>query len=445
MDLDGKSSLSSLSVLSHDSSPHPSSLIFTKSHTDDSFRPLAGDTPVKWQASHKEFHFNSNSTPSKSSSTDAFEDPARKLMRKRRVARSNLSGAKPRLHSNLKASTTKLDLLDDHKLTSLPIPHPLEEPSHHKTPRNLTHEAQIRIHADNRRFSVDPKLVKQDCDGTDHEECHPPIVLVEDYIPDDSRRLKFARSKVSISDLKSKVSKSKSPNLPIKHRTKRTISATSSLTLTPHVRDGDSVVNMGMIEEDSFLLRADQRSAKSDKTAVADIEEFLGAVIKHNDDKDMYLQSLNVENKVKGCVICEKPLYEISSLIEGRPFREIVCSSCTVKYEETAKLLEDYEFDTSTDSANNSHDFSMESEGWAGEADEALPLDTKRHKTGQFSSNLISRLQTQLKQRGGPGPSNNNVVDSKTMIWFIEAKRKLRWRWGASGLFPQFLAGKRNV
>ncbi|CEP60035.1 uncharacterized protein LALA0_S01e01530g [Lachancea lanzarotensis] len=444
MDLDGKSSLSSLSVVSHDSSHHhPSAFFLSKSHADDSFRPLAGDTPVKWQASHREFQFNSNSTPSKTSNTDAFEDPARKLMRKRRVARSNLSGAKPRLLSNLKASTTKLDLLDDQKFTSLPIPHPIEGPSQNKAPRNLTHEAQIRVHAENRRFSVDPRLAKQG-DSTDEEECHPPIVLVEDYIPDDSRRLKFARSKVSISDLKSKVSKSNSSILPIKHRTKRTISTTSSLTLTPHIKDGNSIVNIGMIDEDPFSQMADQHSATSDKTAVTNIEKFLGTVIKHNDDKDMYLQSLNFKNKVKGCVICEKPLYEISSLIEGRSFQEIVCSSCTLKYEETAKLLEDYEFDTSTDSANNSRDFSMESEGWTGEAGEALLLDTKRHKTGQFSSHLIGRLQTQLKQRSDPG-HNDNVVDSKTMIWFIEAKRKLRWRWGVSGLFPQFLAGKRNV
>ncbi|SCV01923.1 LAME_0G19394g1_1 [Lachancea meyersii CBS 8951] len=444
MDLDGKSSFSSLSVVSQDAS-HPSSLFFAKGQSDASLGPLASDTPVKWQAAHREFQFNSNSTPSKPTASDPLEDPARKLLRKRRVARSTLSGATPRFRSNLQESTTKLDLLDDQKLTSLPIPPPVEECRNRKVPYNLTNEAQLRIHADNRRFSVDPRRAQQS-DSDDSNESRPPIVLVEDYIPDNSKRLKFAKSKVSISDLKAKVHESKLSKLPIKYRTNRLLSTTSSLTLTPHVKETDPFANMGMIEESSSLQGTDRHSARSDRTAVTDIEQILGAIMKRNDDNDRYLQSLDFEHKVKGCVICEKPLHEISSLIEGRHFREIVCSCCTLKYEETAKLLEDYEFDTSSDSINNSQDYSMGSEGSLREAQEALPMNFKRHNTGQFSSHLINRLQLQLQLQHKTGPhSDNKVVDSKTMIWFIEAKRKLRWRWGASGLLPQFLAGKRNI
>ncbi|SCU82908.1 LANO_0B07822g1_1 [Lachancea nothofagi CBS 11611] len=445
MDNDGKST-SSLSFLSQDN--YSPILFANKSHADTSYGPTTGETPVKWQTGHKEFHFNSNSTPSKPTTSkiaDAHEDPARKLLRKRRMVRNTLSGAKPRLRSNLHEFTTKLDLLDDQKLTSLPIPPPMEE-LHRKVPANPTNEVQIRIHADNRRFSVDPRHRNRDIDEDDDGCGHQPIVLVEDYIPEDPRRLKFAKNKVSISDLKSKVMKNKSSRLPIKLKMNRTLSTTSSLTLSPHIKDDDSFANMAMIDEDPVFSEIDHHSTKTDKTMVTDIEHLLGDVIKQNEEDDQYLQTLNLGHKIKGCVICEKPLYEISSLIEGRHFTEIVCSSCTFKYEETAKLLEDYEFDTSTDSINDSHNLSIKSDDLLEEPEQidVVSVAPQKLKTNQFSPHLINRLHLQLQQHAYTD-HNNTTVDSKTMIWFIEAKRKLRWKWRVNGLLPQFLAGKRNM
>ncbi|CAR23731.1 uncharacterized protein KLTH0E15818g [Lachancea thermotolerans CBS 6340] len=423
---------------------HSSLLLMNKSHSDASYGPVSGETPVRWQTGNREFHFNSNSTPSKG--TDApLEDPARKLLRKRRIVRNTLSGAKPRLRSKLSGSAAKLDLLDDQVLTSLPIPPPKEK--HYNATESHVNEVQMRIHKDNRRISIAPKRQHSEA-----ESAHP-IVLVEDYIPQDPSQLRFAKNRVSVSDLKSKISKSKISRLPIKLKDNRSASAASSLTLTPHINDDDSFANMGMISEDDECvenqnLAFDQHSTETGKTAVADIEHLLEGVLKPSfrGSKDEYLQAFNLEEKIKGCVICEKPLYEISTLLEGRHFREIVCSSCTLRYEETAKILEDYEFETSYDSIDSSRDCSINSEDLLEETEPAIPIANKRFKANTFSPHLINRLQLQIQNIPEKEKSRDeHTVDSKTMLWFIEAKRKLRWRWRVNGLIPQFLAGKRNI
>lgn len=257
---------------------------------------------MRWQTGNREFHFNSNSTPSKGTNAP-LEDPARKLLRKRRIVRNTLSGAKPRLRSKLSGSAAKLDLLDDQVLTSLPIPPPKEK--HYNATESHVNEVQMRIHKDNRRISIAPKRQHSGA-----ESAHP-IVLVEDYIPQDPSRLRFAKNRVSVSDLKSKISKSKVSRLPIKLKDNRSASAASSLTLTPHINDDDSFANMGMISEDDECvenqnLAFDQHSTETGKTAVADIEHLLEGVLKPSfrGSKDEYLQAFNLEEKIKGCVIC---------------------------------------------------------------------------------------------------------------------------------------------
>ena len=146
------------------------------------------------------------------------------------------------------------------------------------------------------------------------------MVLVEDYIPQSSSGLHFARSKVSVSDLKSKISKNKSSRLPIKLKSKRSASTASSLTLTPHINDEDSFGNMDLIDEnlESSGLDFDQHTTSTGATVSADVEQLLSDVIKPTVDsvKDQYLHSFKIEQRIKGCVICEKPLYEISTLLE---------------------------------------------------------------------------------------------------------------------------------
>ncbi|SCW00211.1 LAFE_0B11892g1_1 [Lachancea fermentati] len=431
---------SSMSLLSSDS--QASLISFNRSPAGVSCGAPTGETPMRWQACKAEFHFDSNSTPSKGSIAP-YENPTHKLMRKRRIMRNTLSGAKPRLRSTLSESTSKLDLLDDRNLTSFPIPPPVEiQEKHSKYPVN---EIKIRVHADNRRISFNPKSPSSVENSSEH-----PIVLVEDYISQDLPRHKSSKKMVSVSDLKTKICKRNDSKLPIKLRNYRKLSTTSSLTLTPHLCNDDSFANMGMIDESTEEENVERESATTGSTVVPALEHILEYVMKSNksEGQDEYLQASGIAQKIKQCVICEKSLYEISSLIEGKDYREIVCGSCTVKYEETAKLLEDYEFETSCDSVDDTRNFSIDSSDFMEEPEVVVENTSKRLKTNQFSSHLINRLHLQLQDNQSEDYSFHHhpkIVDSSTMVWFLEAKRKLRWKWRVSGLLPQFLAGKRNI
>lgn len=50
-----------------------------------------------------------------------------------------------------------------------------------------------------------------------------------------------------------------------------------------------------------------------------------------HEKEEPYLQS--VPDGLKYCVICEKPLYELSTLIPEQKYREIVCCDCFAEYE----------------------------------------------------------------------------------------------------------------
>ena len=127
---------------------------------------------------------------------------------------------------------SKLDLLDDQNLTSFPIPPPINDPQQHT--RNPVNEFNIRVHAENRRISFNPRSL------ADSETSAQPIVLVEDYIPQENNGASQAsRKRVSISDLKSRVFKRNTSKLPLKLKRNRKLSTDSSLTLIPQLYGGD--------------------------------------------------------------------------------------------------------------------------------------------------------------------------------------------------------------
>lgn len=456
-----------------------SSLAFHTSKTSTPPVSSVCGTPLKWQFSQKEFNFNSNSTPSRANNCLAYDDRVKRQRKKKKAARANLSGAKARVKSTLSHTISKLDLLDDQNLTSFPIPPPINDPQQH-TP-NPVNEFNIRVHAENRRISFNPRSL------ADSETSAQPIVLVEDYIPqENSGASQASRKRVSISDLKSRVFKRNTSKLPLKLKQNRKLSTDSSLTLIPQLYGGD-LADIAMIEEDGehgdygsggcqhendyedgyyseeYMQEAQSRTTSATAATLAaatasPIEYVLGDIIRAREQPastDQYLSILTIEHKLKHCVICEKPLYELSSLLpRGRDFQEIVCGGCTAKYEETAKILEDYEFETSMESIeqsrcsgsdnDNDSDSGIENDSDFDDAQVIVENRSKRLKTNQFSAQLISRLHLQL-QHTPMKAQPPHPVDSKTMLWFLEAKRKLRWRWRVSGLLPQFLAGKRNM
>ncbi|GAV52243.1 hypothetical protein ZYGR_0AG02340 [Zygosaccharomyces rouxii] len=399
----------------------------------------AGGSFLGWQFDRKEFEFDSNSTPTKNN------DSGHQKFLHVRKRHAQLMGAKPRIPSRLHQSISKLDLLDENSLTSLPIPPPISRdvPPRKRSKLNPIHE--MRIHNDpfNRRISygVSKKYAHEEEDDEEEkeeEDAGHPIVMVEDYIPptNDDQNKRLAEKRVSVSDLKNKMSRNLDMHVPLKLRRNANRNATpaSSVTLVPHLLD-DNING-----DDRVDSRHDEPNHITD-----DVKDILEDLIKPNPQEghDRYLFHIARDTNLRKCVICESLLYEVSSLLADRnDFKEIVCGKCTEKYEEAAKIFEEYEFESSCESSKNSSMSSMDSAVQLTD-NSPQPLGNKAN----FSQELISRLQWQLQASMRNDDTRfDKTTDFSMMTWFIEAKKKIRWRWRVSGLLPHFLVKKyKNV
>lgn len=387
-----------------------------------------GASTVKWQYDRKEFEFDSNSTPSKSCT------PRHQKILHVRKRRSQLMGAKPRIPSRLHQSSSKLDLLDEKKLTSFPIPHPLDIGGAHNVKKvKLNPINEIRIHNDkeNRRISygVPNKLARY----RDEEEIDErQMVLVEDYIPyDEGLERNLARKKVSISNLRNKMSRRSDMHLPLRlknlSRQDSSKTSSSSATLVSHAIDENFLHENSAcsLENDTQTLRV-----RDDENLSHSFQHILHDLIKPEatEEGDKYLSGLQIGSKVKKCVVCEKPLYEISSIIsEGDRFQEIVCGKCTERYEEAAKIFEDYEFESSGESSNDTTTSSMGSAVDRSYLEEMTMANDQKHLKSSFSDELIRRLKLQshgvhISER----PERpRDRLDCGTILWFMEAKKRI--------------------
>ncbi|CCF59182.1 hypothetical protein KAFR_0G01480 [Kazachstania africana CBS 2517] len=410
------------------------------------------NTPLKWQFDKKEFRFQSNSTPSKK--TPKLHHEQLLNVRKRRA---QLIGAKPKVQSKLNQSTSKLDLLEDDKITSLPLVPPIDinkdsrilsdDETNERTTikrHKLNPVNELRIHHNkiNRYISY----------GSSTEiENDQPIILVEDYIPQVDENRAITKKRVSMSDLKRKMNARNDNHLPVKRKTFK---------------------NEAIAEEDCepMALRAYIFDEESDNEGLNDsirsipLNSIMKSIIDtcnntHADFGDKYLAEMTVKSQIKQCIVCERPLYELSSLMKHQvlDYKEIVCENCTVKYEEAAKFFEDYEFETSVDDSNNESMLSCidssvgpylpnnivsNSMGSSYENDKAYSKNLK-HERDQFSNELIRTLRLQLHEepcQNGTTIKNNKAYSSpKSMNWFLEARRKIKWRWQVNGFLPFFL------
>ena len=217
----------------------------------------------------------------------------------------------------------------------------------------------------------------------DEEEGQPPLVLVEDYIPtneeesDGTRRQRGtdgddghhknskdggsgsnevkrhgARKQVSISDLRGKLEKRNDSHIPLRLKKK----AASAI-------GGDK--------------KEQQRVSKSVRSMV---EELMNANNLRDDSGDNYLSNFKIKIKLKKCVVCEKPLYELSSMILNKGnYKELVCEDCTAKYEQAVRIFENCEFESTVediDTSNNSCSSSFISD--LDSADEATEMNDSR-------------------------------------------------------------------
>lgn len=401
-------------------------------------------TPLKWRTQRDEFVFNSNSTPigneyegngNSGANKSYFGSHLGHRGRKsglghghghgpgqghRRRLKFSMAGAGPhaaKSYPSLQSQVSKLDLLDNDKLTSFPIVPP-REPVSSKNQKHPTNEYQMKIHSTERRISLNPTVTDTLDPSFDQNE----LFLIEDYIPRDvgtgsSEDGRMSCKRVSISDLKSKYYKRKQLDaLPLRLK--------KSKAHLPNVSEShcEDINVLGNIMQPSLHMHQEQ---------------------------DQYLNEMVLASNLKHCVICEKPLYELSSHLHetGREYQEIVCLGCTSKYEEAARLLEDYEFETTLDETfDTGNTDSMDSIDFREQPEVLVNNIPRSEKADQFSSQLINTLQ--LVQRNTESTLSSSktslksvrpFVDISTKIWYHEAKRKLRWRWRVSGLLPKFL------
>ncbi|ANZ73373.1 BA75_01649T0 [Komagataella pastoris] len=210
----------------------------------------------------------------------------------------------PKYTLNLNHKPSKLDLIDS-SFTSFPLAPPRDnetgQDSAMSSDKDATPEPRFDSPSIKKRIlSTYLKELKRNSSRHDED-----ITLVEDYIPMPKT---LGKKRVSIVDFKQRMKR---------QHTQSTIYDDS-----------------GNVHQPSIISGLFQPSFASSLTPFGtSINEL---------QKPLQLDKFN-ETDLKYCVICEKPLYDLSSLIQNCPYKEIVCSDCRANYEVYFKVLEQLE------------------------------------------------------------------------------------------------------
>lgn len=238
--------------------------------------------------------------------------------------------------------------VEENKFISLPIVPPLN-----KKIRDYNKDTVgvLRVHNNvaNRYISInvdreDMKGVKGISDDDSMKETIP-IVMIEDYIQERDNRKSNVRcddddddddtesdvvhkfKKVSMSNLRACLEQKHKIPLRYRHSNER-IRYFNNKRHLPNRKEDDI---RGMDDIINFVMK---NATTSEKNGLINDEERLFALT----------PSMNLVQK---CVICNKTLYEVSSLIQSKKYAEIVCEGCLEMYDESVKIMNNYEFDDS--------------------------------------------------------------------------------------------------
>ena len=406
---------------------------------------------LQWKLEKKDFVFNSNSTPSKKRHGNSFPERNELLQVKKR--RSQLIGAKKNKLQQLKFNhtTSKLDLLEVDKITTLPLLPPPQSQHNLSAPYNESHRSlinhyepeddniqpvaistgtlakELRVHNKEGKRHISYSVMTPLMSNTDtfqnrsedqdnEEDDYQPIVMIEDYIPYNERHF-GTKKRVSMSDLRMKMDKRTDSHIPLKLKTSgREINGLSTLT--------ESNSNANMKNMVNNLLNPSDHYNDTNATEYG----------------DKYLTELGISSSIaiKKCVICERPLYEVMNILSyhQEPFKEIVCENCTYAYERASKLFENCEFETSGESNNNSS-FMSDLETSLDATNIIVSTSNSTTRNSKFSKELIELLKLQAQQScSKQGPIDN---PKPSLTWFLEARDKLQNEWQTNGLIPFFM------
>lgn len=332
----------------------------------------------------------------------------------------------PPIQRVMRTKKSRLDMLDHSQLTSFPLAPPPSS-SEKVTERLKSPEINAKefptARPDSQLFEIDP------------------IVLVEDYI----KIKQLGRRKLSVVDLKTSLKTfetvdpdelPKGPNYLTKARSILSELSTASQSSQLSSSQPDSLLLTKCSIEQESLATTDYYSAKTSQslsTACSIHTNVSDApTLKLTDSHELTLGEFSMpsSSSLKYCVICETPLYELSSLLtQDSNFAEFVCSNCTERYEMLSHLVENFDQSIS-EMRTIPEDASMD------DIEKLLSQPAQKKSKNEFSNLLMNRLQNQLEHKQVP---RRQVIDRKQALWLLEAKKKLRWRWRISGLIPQFL------
>ncbi len=345
---------------------------------------------------------------------------------------------------------SRLDLIDDTTLTSLPLPPPPNTRKRASTANSTQPNISATADVMGRSLGLQvPETAAEDESYIDEEESEDPIVLVEDYLnPADATQ--------SFSDTSSSRTWSHESNSHRSSLQKRQSLATFKLRLLQQQQKREDASS---ISNDSFCTSiADTASNNNIVTAktghsfptLEHLEELFGKI--------------SGADNLKYCNLCSKPLYEISTIINRRlrqkhdtsvdtRYEEFVCEGCTGDYEQFSNELEGLQNQQYIDSLQLSikrqrisgifRDIEARyttSEhhpvGWS------FLLEPRAHSDGtndhqrKFSQNLIDRFHY-LSAMDSQGTARQD--------WVRNLQQKLRWRWRLCGLIPEAISRQHSI
>ncbi|CUM49848.1 uncharacterized protein AC631_02645 [Debaryomyces fabryi] len=370
-------------------------------------------------------------------STEEFPDASRinqfkpAFSRKSTILQKQASFIQNSRDNNLKSlkhQPSKLDLIDDTKLTSLPLPPPPKTRNSCSQP-DADAEHGIRCSESVTTYNIDDEYDEE------IEESEDPIVLVEDYMTSEtiicSNNQKHINKKDSLAIFKDRI---------YQNEDNPSISTTSAIsTITSDFNVTKIPLKISCVSKETMTKTKITRKEQ-------DLEEIFGKI--------------PGSDSLKYCDLCEKPLYEISSLIDNkietslerptdeslykedtRLYSEFVCWECVETYEEffnelCANELYPYTNDVVNDTSKDCIKLFEIFQDIKSKYNIDSYIETKLNKQENlpFSSNLIQKLN-QLK--GGNSSIPLKLYNgSETFDWIKYLQYQLRWRWRIAGLIP---------
>ncbi|WPK26596.1 hypothetical protein PUMCH_003954 [Australozyma saopauloensis] len=327
----------------------------------------------------------------------------------------DLSSQHPSKRQLVRHQRSKLDLIDDTKLTSLPLPPPPAAPRNRRkilgqvSPTNVYNPALDPLNllghfCESKLDTGDLIADISQCSENLDDECPDPIILVEDYLssePVEQDRPMALFRKESLANFKRKIAKKRS-------------------------------------EISAFSNNAPKSALETSKSADCHSNH-------QREDLEAIFGEIPGSEKLKYCTLCDKPLYEISSILTNAStirhghehetnsrmdlYKELVCSDCIKNYERILNEVNDnfHNLESIGDNTLMSKESPIAKRDVLSILHKLQDMNKtelaeipkhKKRKSAHFSKDLLERLHNL---------SNLSDQGKKREDWFPKIRSKVNW------------------